>query len=355
MRHVIERRSTGRHRTATCHNFSMRVLWHGLFPVIALAAVIALMKAALASDSDTVWFPTKNIEIIVPASPGGGFDRAARTIQRIWQDKQIIVTPINVLNKPGGGGAISWAYLKERKEDGNVLCISTPNILTNHITGKSSLTYTDFTPIAQLYNEYPVFAVRADSPLKTGQDLVRRLKEAPNSLAVSVGSGYGNANHLAMVLIAKSAGLATKKLRVVVFKGSSEAMVALLGRHIDVAIVGASVSLPHLEFGQIRILGISAPQRLSGMLVSVPTWKEQGINSVMGNWRGIIGAPHMRPAQVSYWDNALNQLTNAPEWKEAADDSLWILEYMDSKKSWSHLESEYSRLRALLEELGLAR
>lgn len=355
MEHVSEQESTDGHWIASCHNLSIEVLKNGLFMVIALLAVVALMKAALGASADTVWVPMKNIEIIVPASPGGGFDRAARTIQRIWQDKQIMLTPISVLNKPGGGGAISWAYLKEREEDGNVLCISTPNILTNHITGKSSLTYTDFTPIAQLYNEYPVFTVRADSALKTGQDLVRKLKEDPNSLAVSVGSGYGNANHLAMVLIAKSADLDTKKLRVVVFKGSSDAMVALLGRHIDIAIVSASVSLPHLESGKIRILGVSAPQRLSGTLVSVPTWKEQGIRSVMGNWRGIIGAPNMRSAQVAYWDNALRRLTNALEWKEAADDSLWIPEYMDSKKSRSYLESEYSRLRALLEELGLAK
>ncbi len=319
--------------------------------VMAVAVCSPVGAAAPAAG----WSPERNIEIVVPASPGGGFDRPARALQQLWQDAKITRVPVSVLNKPGGGGAVSWAYIKSREGDGGALCISTPNILLNGIMRKSMFHYAEFTPIAQLYTEYPVAMVRTESPLRTGQDLVKALQANPESVVISVGSGYGNVNHLAMVLVAKHGGTDPKKLRTVVFKGSNEVVTALLGGHIEVAMVGAGVSLPHLAAGKVRILGISAPQRLSGPLAEVPTWKEQQVDSVIGNWRGIIGAPGMKRAQTEYWDGVFRSTVDSPEWKKLVASSAGVPEYLDSSGTGASLKSQHAELSRLLTELGLAR
>ncbi|OGA56441.1 MAG: hypothetical protein A3F74_26485 [Betaproteobacteria bacterium RIFCSPLOWO2_12_FULL_62_58] len=110
----------------------------------------ALATASVGGHAQSGWKPEKNIEIVIGSSAGTGPDRAARIMQRIWQEHKMVDVPAAVVNKPGGGGAISWAYLNQRAGDGHFLLITSYNIVTNHITGKSNLTYTDFTPISLL-------------------------------------------------------------------------------------------------------------------------------------------------------------------------------------------------------------
>ena len=319
-----------------------------------MCGLAGISRNAWPADGRENWSPRHNVEIIVPASPGGGFDLAARTVQTIVQKRRIISAPVVVVNKPGGGGLISWTYLNEHDGDGGELCVSTPNILTNYITGKSHFRYSVFTPIAQLYTEYPVFIVRAGSPLRTGRGLVDALKRNVTSLSISVGSGIGNVNHLALVLVAKAAGVDGRALRTVVFKGSSEALAALLGGHIDVSITGVSAALPSVRAGKVRILGVSAPHRLGGPLAAVPTWKEQGADVVVGNWRGIIGAPGMSAAQVSYWNRMFGKLVKTPDWRKTAGRYFWTTDYMNSAASRRFLAQQYAMLGGLLEDIGLA-
>lgn len=113
------------------------------------------------------WRPERPIEIVVPAGAGGSIDGTARLVQRILQNNRIVDTPVLAVNKAGGGGAIALNYLDQRSGDGHYLLTSTMSLMTNHILGRSKVTYTDYTPLATLFSEYMTFVVRPDSPLKT--------------------------------------------------------------------------------------------------------------------------------------------------------------------------------------------
>src|SRR3954454_19907631 len=143
----------------------------------ALLAFGAALCGSCAFAAAASWKPEKPVELIVPDSPGGGQDRTLRVLQKLLQDNALVSTPINVINKPGGSGNIAYAYLGQFPGDGHYLAIATATMLTNHALGLSPYSYTDFTPIAILYGESIGFAVNADSPIKTGRDMIERLKK----------------------------------------------------------------------------------------------------------------------------------------------------------------------------------
>ncbi|MDB5927561.1 MAG: tctC6, partial [Betaproteobacteria bacterium] len=180
--------------------------------LVSAAAVTAALSAGAAAPA---WKPEKAVELIVPDSPGGGQDRTVRVMQKILQDTGSVSTPINIVNKPGGGGNLAYAYLSQFGGDGHYLAIATATMLTNHILGLSPYSHADLTPVAILYGEYIGFAANADGPIKNGKDMIERLQKNPESVTFAFGTSRGNANHIAISLVAKAAGVDPRKLKVV--------------------------------------------------------------------------------------------------------------------------------------------
>ena len=140
-----------------------------------------------------------------------------------------------------------------------------------------------------------VLTVNAASPLKTGKDLVARMKTDAQSMPLGFSSALGNHHHIAAGLFMKGIGAARRDLKPVVFKGSAESIIALLGGHIELVSTGAGNAAPHIAAGKLRVVGISSGQRLPGAMAGVPTWKEQGVDLVYGSWRSIIGPERTHP------------------------------------------------------------
>ena len=151
------------------------------------------------------WSPQRNVEMLVGFAAGGGVDRTARTVERTLLFNKLVNSGITVVNKPGGGTSIAYNYISQRPSDGHTLMFFGPGLLTNHLMGSSPLTYTDFTLIASLFNEYTVFAVNAASPIRTGKDLIERLRKDPKSVTIGFAS-IGGASHLSAVLFNKTIG-----------------------------------------------------------------------------------------------------------------------------------------------------
>src|SRR6185369_9487705 len=154
-----------------------------------LSITFACVAASLiAGPAAAQWKPEKNIEIIVGTGPGGGQDKTARTVQHLLTDKRFIEAPVTVVNKPGGGGAVGWAYLNQHAGDPHYAVIGTTTLLTSQIIGRSPVGFTDITPLAMLLSESVALSVRQESPLVTGKDLVERLKKDASSVSASIGS-----------------------------------------------------------------------------------------------------------------------------------------------------------------------
>src|SRR6185436_291059 len=106
----------------------------------------------------------------------------------------------------------------------------------------------------------------------------------------------------AVAMVAKAAGIDPKRLKVVIFPSGSQSQAALLGGHVDLVPTGVSNLGGPVQDGRLRVLAITSPQRMEGVFAQVPTWKENGIDVVIGQWRGIMAPPGISPAQIAYWE-----------------------------------------------------
>ena len=316
---------------------------------------LALAGASAACSAQSAWSPQRNVEIVVGSAPGGSNDKTGRQVERILNEKKLVGTTLSVVNKPGGGSNIAFAYVNQHAGDGHYLLVGTTALLSNHIVGLSSLNYQDFTPIASLFNDYVVFAVNADSPIRTGKDLIERLKKSPNSVSTGFATTLGSHNHIAAGLLVKALGGNARELKAIAFKGSAEAITAVLGGHIDLVTTAAGNAAPHVASGRMRIVGVAAPRRFGGQLASIPTWKEQGVDVVSGGWRAIMGPRGLSTAQVAYWENALARATKVPEWREDLERNFWSDDFVTSQQFRKDLEKDYTDMKAVLVDLGLAK
>ncbi len=301
------------------------------------------------------WSPQKNVEIVVPSAPGGTNDKLARQVERTLATAKFVNTSLTVVHKSGAGGQLAYAYLGPHAGDPHYLLIVAPTLLTAHITGMSKLNYTDFTPIASIFNDHMVLAVNAASAVKVGKDLVARLRADPQSMTFGFTSALGNHHHIAAGLFMKGIGAAARELKPVVFKGSAEAVTALLGNHIEFVSTGAANAVPHATTGKLRIVGVSAGQRMPGAMASVPTWKEQGVDLVYGSWRAILCPKGISPEQVAYWENALRRASETTEWKAELERYYWSDYFMTGAVLRKNLEKEYADSRSVLVDVGLVR
>src|ERR1700712_742518 len=171
--------------------------------VATMIASLALNCATLAAD----WKPERGVEIVAMSGPGGANDVIARTLQRVMQQRKLVDAPMTVVSKVGAGGVIAWSYLNQHAGDGGYISVSPINLLIEHILGASPITYTDVTPIAQLFNEYVAFAVKPDSGLRSGKDVIDKLKADAGAVSFAIAASLGGANHIATMVTMKSAGV----------------------------------------------------------------------------------------------------------------------------------------------------
>lgn len=318
---------------------------------LATAAFLAFSQPAIAQN----WQPDKNVEIVINTAPGSGQDATGRLIQKILQERKAVPTSITINNKPGGGGAIAYGYLNQHPGDGHFIAIASKSLLTNHISGRAPLTYSNLTPLAILFEEYIAVAVKADSPIKSGRELLDRMKKDPATFSFGVATSLGNPNHQGVAMALKDAGIDLKKTKTPVFQSGGNAITALLGGHVDAVPGSVGLMRKYVEAGSVRLIAIASPQRLTGIFANTPTWKEQGANAIVSNWRGLIGPPNLTPAQMTFWDNALKQMTQTEAWKKELADNNWADEFKASADARKYMDADYAELKAFLTELELAK
>ena len=318
---------------------------------VLIASLLAMSVCAPVQAQG--WQPMRPIELIVPGTAGGGLDRTVRAVQKVFQDEKLINYKTTVLNKSGGGGAVAQAYLKQRAGMGEYLDMASTSLITNSINGTSQFRHTDFTPIANVSSEYLVFVVKPDSPIKDVKSLLTRLQADPNSLSFGIATSRGNHQHVAVAAVAKAAGVEAKRAKVVVFNSSTDAITSILGGHIDVSISTTGNVLGHVQAGRLRLLGVTSPKRLTGVIASVPTMKEAGVNTQIDSWRGFIGPPGMTAPQIAYWDQAFAALTKSEVWKKELEASQQMENYLNSREMKAFLDEQYAEYKEALTELGV--
>jgi putative tricarboxylic transport membrane protein len=321
----------------------------------AVCAVLVFFSCgATTALAQSGWAPKGAVEIAANCAPGCGPDRTARIFQKIWQDGRMFDAAVNVGNRTGGGGVILYNVLNQ-KTDGQMIAIASGSLITNHIVGQGP-SHNELTPLARLYGEYIAVAVRADSPIKTGRDLIEILKKDPGALSIGVATSLGNSNHQGMARALKVSGIDVRKARAVVFNSGANAVVALLGGHIDVVPGSIGLWMSYLNSGaNIRLVAVAAPVRQPGPLATIPTWREQGVNAVVSNWRGIVGPRNMEPAHVAFWESALRRAVATDAWKKELQEFLLMDEFITTTEFRKYLDEQHVEIRELMVDLGLAK
>lgn len=322
-------------------------------------AVIALPMAALAGMTTSVqaqeWTPSKSVEFVAPANPGGGWDTLVRTVSRVIQQEGLADENYAAINVPGGGGAVAWAQIARDSGNPHKLFATSPPIILVPLAGASRYDHTDFTPVARLITDYSIVLVSADSEYETINDLFDALKEDP-SLSVGGGSAPGSMDHISIAGLASAAGLEASSVNYIPFSGGGDAMTNLMGGHIEAVITGAGESVGQLgEGSQIRALGVSSPERLGGGLAEVPTYQEQGVDYTFDIWRGIMGTPDMPEEAVTYYQDLFAEMLETDGWQEARDQLGWIDAYQNSEEFGVFLDEQQAQFSGVLSELGLLR
>jgi putative tricarboxylic transport membrane protein len=320
---------------------------------IAIALSLPFLAAETVPSRAAAWKPDRPVELIVGTDPGSGFDRMARVLQKIWQTEHFIDVPVTVVNKPGGSGAIGWAYMNQHAGSGSYLAIISPLLLSNNLTGNSPLSFHDMTPVAVLEDEEIAFAVFSGSTIKTGADFIAKLKQDPSSVSVGV-SGIGGQNHIALALVAAANGIVPTKLKVVSFSGSGDVVTAVIGGHVESTASPASSVEPQVVSGRMRAIAISAEKRLAGILADVPTWKEQGTDAVFSNWRGLVGPKNMTPEQIAFWNEIFAKTIATKDWQDEVTRSHLVTHYLDAKDTGAFLVEENDKQGKVMAQLGLS-
>jgi putative tricarboxylic transport membrane protein len=301
-------------------------------------------------------YPSKALEFIAPANPGGGWDLTCRSSAKVLQEAKIVPVPITVINKPGGFGAVVWNdIVRNRRTDDHTL-VAFSSVLTTQLALKNIKgTYKDITPIASLFVDYGVIAVKKGSPYKTLKDLLAAIKQNPAQISAAGSSAPGGLDHLKLCLMAQAFGIAPKDIRYVAFDGGADALAALLGGHVTAFLGDAGEIASHSEAGTVLVLATLSPQRLHGIYKNTPTAKEAGVDVISGNWRGFYGPPEMPKPAVAYWEQALGKMVQEAGWKQILAQNAWIDLYQTGDKLQGWLTKELADYEKILTGLGMVK
>jgi putative tricarboxylic transport membrane protein len=305
-----------------------------------LAGAIAMPVAAMAAD----------YTIMAPAGPGGGWDQTARSMQEALTTAGISGN-VQVINVPGAGGTIGLAqFAQEANGDPSRLLVGGYVMVGAILTNNSPVKLDAVTPIARLTGEYEVIVVPAASELQSLADLTARLKADPGAVSWAGGSA-GGTDHITAGLYAKTVGVDPKLVNYIAFSGGGEALAAVLGNQVTVGISGYGEFQAQVEAGALRVLGISAPERIS--VVDAPTFTEGGVELVVQNWRGVWAGPGLSAEQTAAITADVEKLVNSESWQATLATKGWNNTWLAGDAFEAQLATEIEATTAILKDIGL--
>ena len=303
-------------------------------------------------------YPEKPITIVVPADVGGGLDTTARVLAQTLNNTSLVKQPVNVENKPGGGQTTGLThFITNDKNNSHKLFLPSTPIVINYLRKEASspYSYADMKPLAKLTNDYGAIVVAANSKYQDLKSLLEDVKQNPQNITFAGGSGPGSMDHLVVMMLAIEAGIDPTTIKYNSYDSGGPAMVALLGGHAQALTTGISEAKAYMESGDVRVLAISAPERLDGAFKDLPTFKELGYDAEFVNWRGLFGVKDMAPEAVAYWDQTIKTLAESEEWKKQLELNGWEDGYLNSEDFAKFLQEQDAVIKEVLSKLGMAK
>jgi putative tricarboxylic transport membrane protein len=322
--------------------------------VVAVSVPVAACGQTAGGGSDSSEsYPQSRLSIMAPADPGGGWDETARALQQSIKEAKL-GHGAEVYNVPGAGGTLGLSQLvsKHRGKDDQLMVMGLV-MLGAVEANQSSVGLDQVTPIAGLTQEDEAIVVPAKSKYKTLEDLVADLKADPGSIAWAGGSA-GGTDQLLVGQLAKAVGADPGKTKYVAHSGGGEALTAILSGSVDAGVSGVSEFADQVEAGKLRALAVSGEKPVDVGGTTVKSIRDQGIDVVMTNWRGIVAPPGLSEAQRKNVVAFVERLRATPAWQANLKRFNWAPLSTSGDAFSTFLKSEQARVKALASELDLS-
>ncbi|GLC90219.1 tripartite tricarboxylate transporter substrate-binding protein [Lysinibacillus piscis] len=284
----------------------------------------------------------KELTLIVPSSPNGGWDALATSIKTVIEKEKLVNGNVNIVYEEGNGGEQGWLRLNESSS--STVAMTSSLLLTNELLGHSKLHYEEFTPLATMASEWQAIVVSNHSSITSIQDLMHKLKMEPAQYPIGIEIQFGNDDQISFIQAARTQQIAAATLRFFQYANSNDLLQALNSGEIVAASLSSSQSAVLAENKQIRIIGISSPKRLE-QLPTIPTWREEGVDVVFPHWRGVMGTGEMNDEEREQWSQLLAKVQASPIWEEELQKNNWTAFYKNSEETMIFLDKEYQKYR----------
>jgi putative tricarboxylic transport membrane protein len=332
-----------------------RQRWAGVAAALAAVAFVTAGCGITGKDGTGAagsGKPVTGLRLIVPNNPGGGYDVTARTAAKVMEEADI-ARDVEVFNLAGAGGTVALQRLVNEKGNGDLTMMMGLGVVGARYTNRLKATMADTTPLARLVEEAGAIFVPKDSPYRTLEELITAWKADPGKVTVGGGSAPGGPDHLLPMQLAQAVGIDPKKVNYVSHDGGGELLPAILGSKVAFGASGYTEYIHQMKAGQLRVLAVTSQERVD-VLPDARTLKEQGVDLVFTNWRGIVAPPGISAADKKKLIGALDRLHDSEPWKQELTARAWTDAYLSGDGFAEFLSAQDRKVADVLTKLGLS-
>ncbi|MCK0139984.1 tripartite tricarboxylate transporter substrate-binding protein [Aliiroseovarius sp. F47248L] len=316
-----------------------------LFKALATSAVLGLGATTAATAA----------ECIAPANPGGGWDFTCRQIGKIMYDIGAVDKPIQVTNMAGAGGGLAFNHVVSERGDDAELIIAASSATSTRLAQNAyaGMTADQVRFVGAIGADPGVIVVAADSPYQSLNDLIEDVKANPGTVAFAGGSAVGGFDHLKPLMILQRAGVEdVTAVKYIGVDGGADAITQTVGGFTQAMSGDMSEIVGFLKSGDVRALAVLTEERVPGF-DDIPTAKEQGIDVVAVNWRGLYVPKDISDDDFNKWADRLQKVADSDEWKEAMVANGLAPFTKVGGDFQSYVDGVVAEIRALSKEIGV--
>src|SRR5918994_586202 len=332
-------------------NASLRKLTVGAVAAgLLLTGCGTTAEGGSASGGATEEGPVTGLRVLVPNSPGSGYDTTARAWAQVAEEEGL-AEQIEVFNLEGAGRTVGLQRLVNEAGNADMLMQMGLGVVGAQYSNQSEATLDQTTPIARLIEEAEAIVVPADSPFQTLDDLIAAWQADPGNFPVGGASNPGGPDHLTPMLLAQEVGVEPADVNYVAYDGGGELLAGILGGDVAFAATGISEVTESAASGDIRILAVTSEKPVEG--VDAPTLTEAGVDLTFTNWRGIVAAPDITEDEAQRHVDMITQMHDSEAWQQVLKDQGWTDAFIAGDEFGTYLDEESQRVEGVLSELGL--
>jgi putative tricarboxylic transport membrane protein len=324
-----------------------------MFNSLRSAAIVA---AALVAGSPVLAFEPQSPACIAPSGAGGGWDFTCRQTGKVLQDLGLISGTMQVTNLEGGGGGVAFSEVVSKRNEDNDLIVAASSATTTRLAQGAypGNSMDQVRWIGAIGADYGVIGVAANSPINSLGELLDVVKADPRSIAFAGGSAVGGWDHLKVLLAANAVGIEdVKSIKYVAFAGGGEAITQLLAGSVQAFTGDISEAQGFVESGDLKVLAVLSPERLTGAAADFPTAKEQGVDVIGANWRGFYAPGGMSDEAYDYWVKAIADMYATDDWKTVMQHNGLAPLALSGAEFQSFVAQNVADIEALSRKIGI--